>query len=266
MTLRAHVAWEREQQERGLQSTKGGRFSGLQDRLRAVSGKSSRLSAHIAAKSGTTIETRKSGPAAVNPARPAPLTAPVKSASNPASAPKPKIMEVPAHIAAKGPVHAQTYRETWAKFQGQMARIRSSDAIKGRYGSAMLLCTDGLTDAELLSRLAHAPTDRQRAADAVWTRAYAKIAEEKGINTTAAKILVAQRGISPVSAKAQTILANQRAHGGGRSDRNAKADSVWDRAYASISPEPATNPKAAKILANQRAFGGGRRSGEETER
>ncbi len=262
MSLSAITAWDR---KHGPKSSEGGRFAGLQDKLRAL-GKSSRLSAHISAKSGTATETGKSGPTAATQARPAPLTAPVRSASNAASAPKPKLMEVPAHVAAKGPIYAQAYREGFARAQDQMARISSTDAIKGRYGSAMMLCTEDLTDAELLSRLARAPTDRQRAADAVWTRAYAKIAEEKGINTTAAKILVAQRGISPVSAKAQTILANQRAHGGGRSDRDAKADSVWDRAYASISQEPATNPKAANILANQRAFGGGRRSAGETER
>ncbi|MBW8296172.1 hypothetical protein [Sphingopyxis sp.] len=140
---------------------------------------------------------------------------------------------MPADVAAKGPVYAQTYRETWSKIQGQLTRMMSHDAVKGRYGSAMLLCTEGLTDAELLQRLANAPTDRQRAADAVWDRAYARIAKDRGINATSAKILVAQQGITPPTATAQKILANQRAFGGGkRSAADERADSVWDRAWA----------------------------------
>lgn len=237
MTLRAHVAWER---ERGLQSTEGGRFSGLQDRLRAVSGKSSRLAAHIADKSGTVTGAGKSDALpktqaiAPKPARAAVAAVPPKAKA--AEAPKPVLLSVPAHIEAKGPIYANAYREGFSRFGKQVERLKGRPEAQGRIGSLMMLATEDITDGEILSKLGTALTDRQRAADAVWDRAYAMIAKDRGINTTAAKVLVAQRGISPPTAKAQQILANQRAFGGGnRSSADERADSVWDRAWASVS-------------------------------
>lgn len=199
-------------------------------------GSSSRLAAHQQAKGspiGSASARRLAGSSEKPPA--AAVTAPPPKAKV-TEAPKPPPPKVPAHVEAKGPIYASAYREGFSRFGKQVERLKGRPEAQGRIGSLMMLATEDIADGEILSKLGTALTDQQRAADAVWDRAYAMIAKDRGVNTTAAKLLVAQRGISPPTAKAQQILANQRAFGGGkRSSADERADSVWDRAWASVS-------------------------------
>lgn len=197
-------------------------------------GSSSRLAAHQQAK-GAPIGSASARRLAASPEKPAPVAvAAVQPKAKAAEAPKPLLPRVPAHIEAKGPIYASAYREGFSRVGNQVERLKGRPEAQGRIGSLMMLATEDISDSEILSKLGTALTDRQRAADAVWDRAYARIAKDRGINTTAAKVLVAQSGISPPTAKAQQILANQRAFGGGKRTE-AGADSVWDRAWAAIS-------------------------------
>lgn len=197
-------------------------------------GSSSRLAAHQQAKGSPigSASARHLAASSEKPARAAVATVPPKAKA--AEVPKPMPPKVPAHIEAKGPIYANAYREGFSRLSSQVERLKGRPEAHGRIGSLMMLATEQISDGEIVAKLGTALTDRQRAADAVWDRAYAMIAKDRGINTTAAKVLVAQRGISPPTAKAQQILANQRAFGGGKRTET-RADSVWDRAWTAIS-------------------------------
>lgn len=221
MGMHAHVAWLRQQ----------GMLESVMDAPVRKSG-STRLASHRLAKTAASPPPAKEAAPKSVAATPPKPSAPTRTAP---VASKPQV-QVPAHVEAKGPIYAAAYREGFSRFGSQVERLKGRPEAQGRIGSLMMLATEEISDSEIIAKLGNALTDRQRAADAVWDRAYARIAEERGVTTTAAKILIAQTRISPPSAKAQQILANQRAFGGGkRSDADAEADSVWGRAWANHS-------------------------------
>lgn len=212
MTMTAHSAWHRKQ---GVEITEGGRFAGLRDALRVAKGNSVRLAAHRAEKVGDPVITRSESTkaeqlAAKAAARPA---ASVKPSPPAATAPaKPQPIKVPAHVEARGQVYADAYRSGFTRVCDQMARLQGHAAVKGRYGSTMMLVAEGLTDDQIIARLPNALTDRQRASDRVWERA-----------------------IAAVHRPGHDAAADQPKQATSQPDSNDKAAALWARAYAAVS-------------------------------
>ncbi len=158
-----------------------------------------------------------------------PATAAAPKPKVAAAPPRPQPMKVPAHVEARGQAYADAFRSGFARASSQMARLWGHAAVQGRYGSAMMLVTEGMTDDAIIARLPNTLTDRQRATDRVWERAMAAV-------------------YRPGRAAG---AADERKQTGKAGDRNS-AD-VWDRARASIDGNRATSAADLKPAASAKS-------------
>jgi len=109
----------------------------------------------------------------------APVT-PEKVSAGPAIATPPKPMPVPAHIEAKGPECARAYRDSFRKANQRCLALLANPATRGRHIAVGHLIGQGLTDAQIITRLPLEASDaeqrvmmRRAEVSSMWDRAIA---------------------------------------------------------------------------------------------
>lgn len=221
------------------------RFSGLPAALAAVTERT-RAAAQGEPYTGRLGSTRPV--AAQKPASPTKASAPKSPKPTPSASSPP-----PARKLARAEVVALAFRSN-PKIQGMQdiaLHMLDDPDLKGLSGDSIVKQL-GQIDASSYRAIMAKEQEQARAAsaDATWSKAWGAIAQQRGVTDNAAKILhnQARFGWATAAVKetrasqgdafrtddANKILATQRAFGGGKPSSDAKADSVWARAYAAI--------------------------------
>lgn len=221
------------------------RFSGLPAALAEITART-RAAAQGEPYTGRLGSTRPA--AAQKPASPTKASSPKSSRLAPAASSPP-----PARKLARAEVVALAFRSN-PKIQGMQdiaLHMLDDPDLKGLSGDSIVKQL-GQIDATSYRAIMAKEQEQARAAsaDATWSKAWGAIAQQRGVTDNAAKILHnqarygwstagvrearASQGDAFRTEKANQILANQRAFGSGKSSAKAKADAIWDKAYASI--------------------------------
>ena len=189
----------------------GARFSNLPEQLASMSRPENvdriRATAKGEAFTGRLATTKRT---AAEPAKPAArsVTPPAPSRAVKASAPqKPLPLAIPADVAAKGPEAIAAFKQGHARAEARLTALAKHPAALGRSAEVLTMFRAGKTDTEIVAHLTKG--QRAKAADAVWSRAIAKV---HGPTRDAAADQPQQVSTSG----------------------NNKAAGVWDRAWAKV--------------------------------
>lgn len=196
-----------------MTTTAAPRFAGLQNRLAKISARHSKEKERMrATANGETFTGRLASTkqTAAEPAKPAArsVTPPAPSRAIKASAPaKPLPLAIPADVAAKGPEAVEAFKRGHARAEARLTALAKHPAAAGRSAEVLSMFRAGKTDTEIVAHLTKG--QRAKAADAVWSRAIAKV-----------------HGPSRDAAADQPQQAS--------TSGNDKAAGVWDRAWAKV--------------------------------
>lgn len=199
----------------------GARFADLPDQLASMSrperfdriradavGESCIDAAHhrdAMARLGTTKATTAK-PTAAAPKKVAPTaTTPRKPAASAPSKPVP--LAIPADVTAKGPEAIAAFKQGHARAEARLTALAKHPAALGRSAEVLTMFRAGKSDTEIVAHLTKG--QRAKAADAIWSRAIAKV-----------------HGPTRDAAPEQP----QQASTGG----NSQASDVWSRAWAKV--------------------------------
>lgn len=109
----------------------------------------------------------------------APQTKATKQPSAAAAPKKPAPMAVPASVASRGELFANTYRAGFASACAKLGRVTAHPAAIGRIGTAMQMVVDGHAEESIIASLPTARTDREVRIDALWDRAIASVTGDR---------------------------------------------------------------------------------------
>ena len=194
-------------------TTTAPRFAGLQNRLAKISARHSeekrrmRATANGETFTGRLATTKRT---AAEPAKPVarPATPPAPSRSVKASTPhKPLPLAIPADVAAKGPEAIAAFKQGHARAEARLSALAKHPAAVGRSAEVLSMFRAGKSDTEIVAHLTKG--QRAKAADAVWSRAIAKV-----------------HGPTRDAAAEQPQQAS--------TSGNDKAADIWDRARAKV--------------------------------